>query len=143
MTGRVVFDTSTLVSAAILPGSIPDQALSRGILFHRVCVSPETLAELGRVLRQKKFDRYIDFELRLEFFQKLCRDSLCHTVASGVFDEVKGDCRDQKDSRFLALALDARAHLIVSSDNDLLVLHPWRGILILTPAQFLAQSDSD
>jgi hypothetical protein len=28
---------------------------------------------------------------------------------------------------------------IVSSGNGLLVLHPWRGIPILTPAQFLTQ----
>ena len=29
--------------------------------------------------------------------------------------------------------------LIISSDQDLLVLNPWRGIPILTPAQFVAQ----
>jgi predicted nucleic acid-binding protein len=28
--------------------------------------------------------------------------------------------------------------VIVSSDQDLLVLDPWHGIRILTPAQFLA-----
>lgn len=35
------------------------------------------------------------------------------------------------------LALAAGAHTIVSSDADLLVLDPWRGIRILRPAEFL------
>jgi uncharacterized protein len=143
MTSRVVFDTSTLVGAAILPDFIPDQALSRAILFHRVCVSPETLTELGRVLRLKKFDRYIGLGSRVAFFQKLCRDSACHAVVPGVLDEIRGACRDPKDDLFLALAITVHADFIVSSDSDLLVLHPWRGIPILTPAQFLAQSDND
>jgi predicted nucleic acid-binding protein len=49
-------------------------------------------------------------------------------------------CRDPKDNQFLALALVAEANLLISSDEDLLVLHPWRGIPIVTPALFLAQS---
>jgi hypothetical protein len=30
----------------------------------------------------------------------------------------------------------AEADAVVSSDEDLLVLHPWRGIAIVTPAEF-------
>jgi len=48
-------------------------------------------------------------------------------------------CRDTSDDIILALAVSANADVIVSSDNDLLTLHPWRGISILTPAQFLDQ----
>ena len=48
-------------------------------------------------------------------------------------------CRDSRDNKFLALALIADADAIVSSDEDLLTLHPWRGIPILTPTQFLAE----
>jgi putative PIN family toxin of toxin-antitoxin system len=47
------------------------------------------------------------------------------------------DCRDAKDNRYLELALAAGATVIVSGDADLLVLDPWRGVRILTPAQFL------
>jgi predicted nucleic acid-binding protein len=46
-------------------------------------------------------------------------------------------CRDAKDAKFLALALNCGAAALVSSDADLLVLHPWHGIPILTPAAFL------
>lgn len=48
------------------------------------------------------------------------------------------DCRDVKDNQYLELALASGAGLIVSSDEDLLVLDPWRGVRILRPADYLA-----
>jgi predicted nucleic acid-binding protein len=42
-----------------------------------------------------------------------------------------------KDDKFLALALASDADVLVSSDEDLLVMHPWRGVPIMTPFQFL------
>jgi uncharacterized protein len=44
-------------------------------------------------------------------------------------------CRDPDDDEVLALAIAAQADLIVSGDNDLLVLQQFRGIPILSPAQ--------
>ncbi|MEO9189015.1 MAG: putative toxin-antitoxin system toxin component, PIN family [Acetobacteraceae bacterium] len=52
------------------------------------------------------------------------------------------DCRDAKDNKYLELAPAAGATLIVSSDNDLLTLSPWRGIPILRPAEYLARATS-
>jgi hypothetical protein len=49
------------------------------------------------------------------------------------------DCRDPKDNKFLELAVSGQADYILSSDKDLLVLQPFRGILIMTPADFLAE----
>ena len=51
------------------------------------------------------------------------------------------DCRDAKDNRYLELALAASADIIVSGDQDLLVLDPWRGVRILSPAAFVALWD--
>ena len=51
------------------------------------------------------------------------------------------DCRDPKDDLFLELALASGAGILVSSDNDLLVLHPWRGVRILRPAEYLAETE--
>ena len=45
-------------------------------------------------------------------------------------------CRDDKDNKFLELAVSGNAD-IVSGDEDLLVLNPFRGIPILTPRNFL------
>ena len=47
-------------------------------------------------------------------------------------------CRDPRDDKFLDVALAGEAAAIVSGDKDLLVLNPWRGIPILTPADFVS-----
>jgi putative PIN family toxin of toxin-antitoxin system len=47
------------------------------------------------------------------------------------------DCADPDDNRILECALDAHAAVIVTGDGHLLKLHPYRGILVLTPRQFL------
>lgn len=46
-------------------------------------------------------------------------------------------CRDPHDDVFLELALAGEATAIVSGDDDLLTLNPFREIPILTPDQFL------
>jgi predicted nucleic acid-binding protein len=51
--------------------------------------------------------------------------------------EVIADCRDPKDSKFLELGVDGNASHIISGDADLLILHPFRGISIVTPQGFL------
>jgi len=51
------------------------------------------------------------------------------------------DCRDPDDNKFLELALSGKADLIITGDADLLSLHPWRGIAILSPADYLALSE--
>jgi predicted nucleic acid-binding protein len=46
-------------------------------------------------------------------------------------------CRDPKDDQYLALAINGGAECIVTGDEDLLVLHPFRSIPILTARSFL------
>ena len=48
-------------------------------------------------------------------------------------------CRDPDDDIVLACALAANVSMIVTGDNDLLVLHPWQGIEIVKPAEALQQ----
>jgi len=45
-------------------------------------------------------------------------------------------CRDPTDDKFLELAVNGRADMIVTGDLDLLVLHPFRGIPIITSVAF-------
>jgi len=47
------------------------------------------------------------------------------------------ECRDAKDNKFLELAISGKASAIITGDKDLLVLHPFRGIPIITVSQFL------
>lgn len=135
---RVILDTSTLVSAALRIGSMPHQALLLALSSCELCASTETLAELGQVMERKKFDRYLDRESRRAFAALIGRNAQVFTVDSTSLEEAQPPCRDTRDTKFLALALAAEADALVSSDEDLLVLHPWRGIPIMTPAKFHA-----
>jgi putative PIN family toxin of toxin-antitoxin system len=133
---RVILDTSTLVSAALRTGSVPDQVLLKALRTCEVCASPETLDELARVLDRKKFDRYLDKESRRAFVALMRRHLRLFAVRQADLAAVDPPCRDPLDNKFLALALVSEADTLISSDEDLLVLHPWRGISILTPAEF-------
>ncbi len=135
---RVVFDTSTLVSAALRVGSVPHQALLKAMGSCDLCVSAESLAELRAVLEREKFDRYLDRELRQGFAALIGRHGHLFAVQRMHVDAVVPPCRDRKDDKFLALLLAAEADALVSSDDDLLMLNPWRGVRVMTAAVFLA-----
>jgi putative PIN family toxin of toxin-antitoxin system len=133
----IVFDASTLVSASIGRGSMPDRAVRHAFASDQVAVSEATMADLLDVLARPRLARFIDPELRDEV--------LALFDAFGVFfapTEAVADCRDAKDDKYLELALASGAWAIVSGDDDLLVLHPWRGVRILRPAAYLAEAGS-
>lgn len=46
-------------------------------------------------------------------------------------------CRDEKDNKFLELSVSGNANMIITGDLDLLVLHPFQSIEILTPDKFV------
>lgn len=129
---RVVVDTGVLISAAIRPQSIPALALEKALLLFEVCASRSTLAELQRVLMAERFERYRHLASREQFLEGFVQRARRFEVSITVTD-----CRDPGDNQFLELAETAEAELIVSSDADLQVLHPWRGIPILPPSAFL------
>ena len=88
--------------------------------------------EVAEVLARPNFARALTDDRRREILELLSAAALW--IAPG---ETVRDCRDDKDTRYLELALAAGATAIVSGDEDLLVLNPWRGIQVLRPAQFL------
>jgi putative PIN family toxin of toxin-antitoxin system len=108
------------------------------VVHWHVYASPETLAELEAVLARPKFNRYISREAREEFVS-LMRGQAKIFWGLDVPAGLSPSCRDPKDNKFLALALAVEADVLVSSDKDLLVLHPWRGIGIVAPAEFVEQ----
>ena len=140
MLRRVVFDTSTLVSAALRPDSIPYQALHDALRFCDVCASRETLAELTKVMGRAKFRPYLSDELRREFVAMLESNVRLYAVRDEECFVDYPTCRDPKDNKFLALAFAAEADAIVSSDEDLLVLDPWGEVRILRAGEFLEAS---
>lgn len=131
--GRVVVDTGVVVSAVLLPRSVPRQAFDLALSRGRLLVSADTVAELDEVLRRAKFNKYVPEEKRLEFLAALVREAEVIDVK-----EVVTECRDPDDNKFLELAVSGKATHIITGDDDLLALHPFRGILILAPQDFLA-----
>ena len=132
---RVVFDTSVVVSAVLLPRSVPRQAFDRAQEHGKVLISVATVDELNEVLRRQRFDKYVREDQRLEFLAALIREAELVKVT-----EVVAECRDPKDNKFLELAISGKGTCIISGDNDLLVLHPFRSIPVVTPQTFLTQS---
>lgn len=55
---------------------------------------------------------------------------------------VVADCNDWEDNRILELAAESGAILIVSNDDDLLRMSPWRGTPVIHPTAFVAKVDA-
>jgi putative PIN family toxin of toxin-antitoxin system len=128
---RVVLDTNVVLSGLLFPGSVPSLALLKAQAA-TVLASDATLLELLEVMSRDRFDRYVDRDLRQRLVAEFA--NACETVQIVAPVHV---CRDSKDDKFLEVAVDGRADLIVTGDRDLLDLLPFRGIAILTPAEYL------
>ena len=130
---RIIIDTNVVVSAVLFSNSPAREALVVALNNYTVVFAQKTWDELAYVLQRPKFDKYIALAQRLHFLADFARKI---TVVDS--RSVVTDCRDPKDNKFLALALDAGACTIVTGDKDLLVLNPFNGISINTPVEFLA-----
>ncbi|MGC9453142.1 MAG: putative toxin-antitoxin system toxin component, PIN family [Oceanipulchritudo sp.] len=130
--GRFVVDTNTLVSRLLLSGSIPAQAVQKAIRSGDLLFSSATLTKLNEVLRRPKLDRYLEPNDREQFMRLLARLAIIVQVTHAV-----QCCRDPKDDKFLEVAINGLADVIISGDADLLELNPFRGIPILSPREFL------
>ncbi len=137
-TKRFVIDTNVIISALIFSQSTTMQAFKEARQNGLILISAEILAELIDVLSRKKFDRYLSREIREDFLASLARETELITI-----NETIDICRDPKDNKFLELAISGNATHIITGDKDLLELHPFRDILIVTPSQFLDSISSN
>ena len=87
------------------------------------------------MLNRCRFDRYVTREGRDEFLMAFMREAELVEIT-----ETVEACRDPKDDQILELAVSGNADCIVTGDDDLLTLNPFRGIAIITPAGFLRVS---
>lgn len=94
----------------------------------------DTLRELIEKLLHPKFDRYVARDKREALLQHVA--SVVEIVE--VLQHVRAS-RDPKDEKFLEAALNGRADVIVTGDRNLLDLHAFRGIAILTPVDDVAR----
>ncbi len=130
---RYVFDASVIVSAFLFHNANPGRALQTALDRGEVLLSIEVAVELNKVMDREKFDRYLPRKKRKELLSALLQESVFMEVS----EQIQA-CRDPKDDKFLELAVSGVAACIVSSDDDLLALNPFRGIPILKPSEFLS-----
>ena len=128
---RVVLDTNILISAALTPGKpfqVLQWVLENGVLIF----SDATIEELRTRLMKRKFDRYVSSRRRTELLADFTA-----VAAWAPFTGALHASRDPDDDKFLETAVTGGAGCLVIGDGDLLVLDPFEGIRIITPAGFL------
>lgn len=136
---RAVVDTSIVVRALIKPNGTVGPLLRRLEAGDYILLySPGLLAEVLDVLRRDRFR--IKYGIREDDLETLL--TLIVLRGEEIFPSTRIEaCRDPKDDQILEVAVEGEADVIVTGDDDLLVLHPFQGIPIVGPAEFLARLD--
>ena len=131
---KIVVDTNIFISAYL--GSKKAKFLVKEILNDEyiLIMSDEQLAEVKEVLLKPKFSKYI---LPCEVEELVSLLSLKAAIPI-VYDTIN-DCRDKKDNMILEEAVYGNAQYIITGDEDLLVLNPYRWINIVKLNDFLKE----
>jgi len=135
MSRRIVIDTNVYVSRFLRPSSFPGLAVVKALREGKTLVSTATWMELREVLQRPKFARYVKPGLLEPYLTDVWRTAEQVTISTPI-----RACRDPKDDKFLEVAVHGRADAVVTGDQDLLVLNPFRGIAILTPREYVERS---
>ncbi len=133
MRKNIVLDTNTLLSAAISEESISYKAYQKARKKFQIVLSSKTWVEINEVINRPKFNKYLDEFGRTFFLASLKQNAIFIEPT-----ETITDCRDPKDNKFLELAVASDAQFIITGDEDLLILNPYRSITILKSGDFLA-----
>src|SRR5436309_16084392 len=129
---RVVVDSNVLISGLLSTTSTPAKAVDRAIAAAQLVATADTLRELMTKLLSPRVDRYVSRERRDALLIRLA--PLIELVE--VLQPIRAS-RDPKDDKFLEAAVNGLADVLVTGDKDLLKLHPFRGITILTLASYV------
>jgi len=126
----VVLDSSVWVSALRFDG-VPARALERTLIIDQLAISEFIENEVIPVLVTK-------FAIREEFVRMRLIVRLEQVSRVETHELLSGACRDPNDDAVLETAVNAGAQLLVTGDKDLLALKCFRGIAIVTPAEYLS-----
>jgi putative PIN family toxin of toxin-antitoxin system len=121
-----------LISAVVAKG-LCHELVKKQIIFHELITSHILLDELAQKLKTK-FDAKADDLPLFVAFREIAEIVEPAPLTPPV-------CRDRDDDWVLATALAGNANLIVTGDDDLLVLEKFRGVQILSPRTFLEMMD--
>ncbi|MCG8504140.1 MAG: putative toxin-antitoxin system toxin component, PIN family [Sphingomonadales bacterium] len=131
---RVVVDTNIWISYLLRPSGALKMTVTALSSKATILYSTATMDELLGVLERPKFRRYLSRQTGLEFVTRLTADAEYVEITEAI-----KACPDPDDDKFLELAVAGNADIIVTGDSDLLDLHPFRHIDILTPRDTLAR----
>lgn len=112
---RIVVDTNVFISAALKEKSPPGTAAHLAAESHLLLKSTITEQELFITLARPRLAPLIPARLR-----DWLREVLAAAELVAITERIAA-CRDPKDDKFLELAVNGRADLIVTGDADLLV----------------------
>lgn len=116
----IVIDTNVIISAALSPDGVPAKLLAKVLTDHQLVFTSATFAELESRLWKPKFDRYINLEERKAVLHDMSAAAIWVDVPQEIADARY--CRDADDDMFIHAAIAAKATLLITGDQDLLVL---------------------
>ncbi|MFZ1084879.1 MAG: putative toxin-antitoxin system toxin component, PIN family [Terracidiphilus sp.] len=129
---RIVIDTNIFVSQVLNYLSKPSLAVLKAEQTADILISKVIFDEIAQVLRRRKLERYISAVVREAAMERI------RSITTWIEPPTPiRACRDPRDDKFLEVAVHGRADVIDTGDTDLLALHPFRGIAILTPTDYL------
>lgn len=136
---KVIFDTVVFVRSLLNPQSFWGRLVFKHTSDYRLIVSPQILVEILEVLQRP--------ELTAKFPVLQGRDikTILQIIGQAEVVEVSNIpsvSRDPKDDKFIATALKAKAHYLVSADLDLLDLKAYAGVKIIDAETFLKLLES-
>jgi putative PIN family toxin of toxin-antitoxin system len=129
---RAVVDTNVFISYLLRPGSVPGLAVKKIFATTTTLRSVATWDELRIVVRRSKFTPYFRAGVIDAFLDFIEESSELVHIPSRI-----RACRDPRDDKFLEVAVHGGADMLITGDADLLEMHPFQRVAILTPANFL------
>ena len=131
---RAIIDTNILVSGLL--GGKRTLPIIEALIDKkfRLVISNQQIKELLDVIRRPKFRSIIDEKDAIELFLLIQLEAEIIQPTQKV-----KDCRDPKDNFILECALESSPDYIVTGDDDLLILHPYKRIQIISAAKFLKE----
>ncbi len=125
---KIVFDTNVILSSFLTEG-IAHKIFNYCVINHSIYLSDYIVNELTRILTKKFKVKNSELNELLNFIESF----LINVKPDNLIPDV---CRDKNDNQILQLAEYIKADIIISGDNDLLVLKKFKSTNILSPRDY-------
>jgi len=127
----VVIDTNVLISAGLLSSSKSAQVMALAVEHFVIAQNDQTWQELETRIARAKFDPYFGPMGRMRHLVQIAHSAEFFQVAADV-----NVSRDKTDDKFIGLAMDSGAKIVISGDPDLKEISIYKNVEILSPTQF-------